>query len=66
MLSPRLTHHLTATAPLPAAKVATILQHCSYMLEHRGLLYDFEQVLLLRVTRQLAAPATAGLIIVQS
>jgi hypothetical protein len=66
MLSPRFAHHLTTAVPLPATKVATITAHCSYMLEHRGHLEDFEQVLLLRVARQLQQPQLPALLIVQS
>ena len=48
----QVAHHLAALTPLPAGKAAGILSHCSYMLDKRGYLYDFEQVLLLRVAQQ--------------
>lgn len=48
----RVAHHLATLTSLPAGKAAIILSHCSYMLDKRGYLYDFEQVLLLRVAQQ--------------
>lgn len=40
---------------LPPAKAALVLEHCTYQLRHRGFLYDFEQVLLLRVAQAITA-----------
>jgi hypothetical protein len=57
-LNQHAARHLDPANPnqLPAAARQLISEHSQYMLQHRGFLYPFEQVMLMRVQREMAGP----------